>query len=179
LFGDADFLCDEFTLQRLRSPFGTFVTAMNANLTLAENLVEQLSGDANLIAIRSRATLSRPFTRMREMESAANERYQGKIKELQDSLDETQRRLNELQAQKKDKDQRFILSAEQRAELENFRKNEAQMKRDLKQVQKDLRREVVSLETRLKWLNILAMPLAVTATGIVVAIVRRKKTSAR
>lgn len=179
LFGDADFLYDEFTLQRLRSPFGTLVTAMNANLTLVQNLVEQLSGDANLITVRSRATLSRPFTRMKEMEAAANEKFQGKIKELQDNLDETQRKLNELQVQKKDKDQRFILSAEQRAELENFRKKEAQMKRDLKQVQKDLRREVVSLETRLKWLNILAMPLAVTATGIVIAIVKRKKTSAR
>ena len=44
---------------------------------------------------------------------------------------------------------------------------------------KDLRKEVVSLQTRLKWINILAVPLAVTATGIVIAAVNRRKTSAK
>ena len=42
-----------------------------------------------------------------------------------------------------------------------------------------LRKEVVSLETRLTWLNILAMPLGVTAAGIGIAMIKRKKTSAK
>jgi ABC-type uncharacterized transport system involved in gliding motility auxiliary subunit len=84
-----------------------------------------------------------------------------------------------MQAQKKDKDQRFILSPEQRTELEKLRKEEAETRKHLKQVQKDLRKEVVSLQTRLKWINILAVPLAVTVTGIVIAIVNRRKTSAK
>jgi hypothetical protein len=37
----------------------------------------------------------------------------------------------------------------------------------------------VSLETRLEWLNILAMPLAVTMAGIGIALFKRKKTSAK
>jgi len=37
----------------------------------------------------------------------------------------------------------------------------------------------VSLETRLKWINILGMPFAVTLAGIGIAAVKRKKTSAR
>jgi ABC-type uncharacterized transport system involved in gliding motility auxiliary subunit len=49
----------------------------------------------------------------------------------------------------------------------------------LRQVQKDLKKEVVSLQTRLKWINILAVPLAVTATGILIAVVNRRKTSAK
>ena len=85
----------------------------------------------------------------------------------------------ELQQQKKDKDQRFILSPEQKAELENFRKKQAEVSRALKQAQKDLRKEVVSLETRLKWLNILAMPFAVMAAGVGIALIKRKKTSAK
>ena len=80
---------------------------------------------------------------------------------------------------KKDKDQRFILSPEQRAELEKLRKEEAETRKHLKQVQKDLRKEVVSLQTRIKWVNILAVPLAVAATGIVIALVNRRKTSAK
>jgi ABC-type uncharacterized transport system involved in gliding motility auxiliary subunit len=153
--------------------------AMNANLNLAQNVLEQMTGDSNLIAVRSRATLNRPFTRVKELEAAANEKFQSEIKRLEDSAADSQRKINEMQAQKKDKDQRFILSPEQRTELEKLRKEEAETRKHLKQVQKDLRKEVVSLQTRLKWINILAVPLAVTVTGIVIAIVNRRKTSAK
>ena len=179
LFGDADLLYDPFTMRRIDSPFGAMQMAMNANLNLAQNIVEQMTGDNNLIAVRSRATLNRPFTRVKEMEAAANVKFQSEIKRLEDSAGEAQRKINELQAQKKDKDQRFILSPEQRTELEKLRKEEAESRKRLRQVQKDLKKEVVSLQTRLKWINILAVPLAVTATGIVIAIVKRRKTSAK
>jgi ABC-type uncharacterized transport system involved in gliding motility auxiliary subunit len=179
LFGDADMLYDPFTMRRIDSPFGALQMAMNANLNLAQNIIEQMTGDSNLIAVRSRATLNRPFTRVKEMEAAANVKFQSEIKRLEDSAAEAQRKVNELQSQKKDKDQRFILSPEQRVELEKLRKEEAETRKRLKQVQKDLRKEVVSLQTRLKWINILAVPLAVTATGIVIAIVNRRKTSAK
>ncbi len=179
LFGDADMLYDPFTMRRIDSPFGALQMAMNANLNLAQNIIEQMTGDSNLIAVRSRATLNRPFTRVKEMEAAANVKFQSEIKRLEDSAAEAQRKVNELQSQKKDKDQRFILSPEQRTELEKLRKEEADTRKRLKQVQKDLRKEVVSLQTRLKWINILAVPLAVTATGIVIAIVNRRKTSAK
>jgi ABC-type uncharacterized transport system involved in gliding motility auxiliary subunit len=179
LFGDADMLYDPFTMRRIDSPFGAMQMAMNANLNLAQNVIEQMTGDSNLIAVRSRATMSRPFTRVKEMEAAANVKFQSEIKRLEDSAAEAQRKVNELQAQKKDKDQRFILSPEQRTELEKLRKEEADTRKRLKQVQKDLRKEVVSMQTRVKWINILAVPLAVTATGIVIAIVNRRKTSAK
>ena len=179
LVGDVDFLADEFSLRRIDSPFGQMVTPMNANLSLAQNLVEQMAGDSNLIGVRSRATLTRPFTLVKKMEAEAQARGQAKVLELQQSLSETQQRLSELQAQRKDKDQRFILSAEQKAELENFRKKQAEVSKELKQAQKDLRKEVVSLEARLKWLNILAMPFGVTLAGVGIALIKRKKTSAK
>jgi ABC-type uncharacterized transport system involved in gliding motility auxiliary subunit len=179
LFGDSDLLADDFSLRKMESPFGAMVSPMNANLDLAQNLVEQMAGDSNLIGVRSRAALSRPFTLVKKMEAEAEATGQAKITELQQSLQETQQRLGELQQQKKDKDQRFILSPEQKAELENFRKKQAEVSKELKQAQKDLRKEVVSLETRLEWLNILAMPLGVTAAGIGIAMIKRKKTSAK
>jgi ABC-type uncharacterized transport system involved in gliding motility auxiliary subunit len=179
LFGDADMLADDFSLRKMQSPFGAMVTPMNANLDLAQNLVEQMAGDNNLIGVRSRASLSRPFTRVKKLEAEAEARGQAKIAELQNSLQETQQRLGELQQQKKDKDQRFILSPEQKAELENFRQKQASVSKELKQAQKDLRKEVVSLETRLKWLNILAMPLGVALAGLSLAAINRRKTSAK
>jgi ABC-type uncharacterized transport system involved in gliding motility auxiliary subunit len=179
LVGDSDMLADEFCLRKTASPFGTLISQMNANLDFAQNLVEQMAGDSNLIEVRSRASLSRPFTLVKRIEAEAQARGQAKIEELQRSLSETQQRLNELQQQKADKDQRFILSPEQRAEIENFRRKQSEVGRELRQAQKDLRKEVVSLETRLTWLNILAMPVGVTAAGVGIALIKRKKTSAK
>jgi ABC-type uncharacterized transport system involved in gliding motility auxiliary subunit len=179
LFGDSDLLADDFSLRKADGLFGPMVTEMNANLDLAENLVEQMAGDSDLIGLRSRATVSRPFTLIKKMEADAEARGQVQIDQLQQSLQDTEQRLGELQQQKQDKDQRYILSPEQKAELENFRKKQAAVSKELKQARKDLRKEVVSLETRVEWLNILAMPLLVTAAGVGIAMVKRKKTSAK
>ena len=174
LFGDSDLLADAFSLRKENSPFGELSSAMNANLDLAQNLIEQMAGDSNLIAVRSRASLSRPFTRVKQMEAAAEASGEAKVAELQKSLEDTQQRLGELQQQQKDTNLK-----EQQAEVDNFRKKEAQVSLELRQARKDLRKEVVSLETRVEWLNILAMPLAVTLAGIMIAVVKRKKNSAK
>ena len=179
LVGDADMLFDNVALRQIPTPFGTISQAMNGNLNFAQNAVEQLTGDNNLIAVRSRATQNRPFTRIKKMEAAANDKFRNEIKRLEESASEAQRKINELQQQKKDKDQRFILSPEQTAELAKLRKEEAESRKRLKQVQKDFRKEVVSLQTTVKWANILAIPAAVTLSGIVIAVAKRRKTSAK
>jgi ABC-type uncharacterized transport system involved in gliding motility auxiliary subunit len=180
LVGDSDMLADDFSLRKMDSPFGQMVSALNANLDFAQNLIEQMAGDSDLIGLRSRASLSRPFTRIKQLEAAAEATGQEKINELQQSLQDTEQKLNDLQQQKPDsKDQRLILSPAQQAEIDNFRKKQAEVSRELRQAQKDLRREVVSLETRLTWLNILAMPCAITAAGVTTALIKRRKTSAK
>ena len=178
LVGDADMLADDFALREENTPFGTFAEVMNGNLGFAENAIEQLAGGEDLIAIRSRAVEDRPFTVIKRMETAAEHQFQSKINDLQNSLQDTEQRLNELQ-QTKNQNQRFILSPEQQAEVDNFRKKEAQVKSDLKTLQKDLRRDVVSLQTRIEWLNIAAVPVLVSAFGLSLAAWKRKRTSAK
>jgi ABC-type uncharacterized transport system involved in gliding motility auxiliary subunit len=179
LIGDADLLNDRVAFQRVQTLFGVALTPANGNLSFAQNVVEQMAGDSNLIAVRSRATLSRPFTRVKAMEAAANEKYQSEIKQLEASAAEAQQKINELQQAKKDKDQRFILSPEQNAELAKLRQQEVETRKHLKRVRKDFRKEVVSLQNWLKWVNVLAVPAAVTLSGLLIAIVNRRKTSAK
>lgn len=178
LFGDADMLFDQFTMRQIPTPFGTVAMPMNANLNLAQSLVELLSGDSHLISIRSRATIARPFTVVRQMQARAQEAYQGKIRDLEAKLTETQRRLNELQ-QSKEKGQRFILSPEQEAEIAKFRREQAETNQQLKELRKNLRRDIEALETRLKWANIFGMPLAVSLFGVVLAVIKKKRTGAK
>jgi ABC-type uncharacterized transport system involved in gliding motility auxiliary subunit len=179
LVGDADMLYDNFTIRTMQSPFGPLSMAMNANLNFAQNAVEQMTGDNNLIGVRSRAVLNRPFEVVKRLEADARARFQGEIASLQQKADEAQRRLGELQSQKQDKSQRFILSPEQQKEIENLEKESAESNRKLRQVQKDLRREVDSLETRVTWINILVVPVLVCVGGILLAGYKRKLTAAR
>ena len=180
LVGDADMLFDRVALQAVPTLFGGQVyRPMNGNFSFVQNIVEQLTGDNNLIEVRSRATVDRPFTRIKDMEAAANEKFQSEIKGLEDKAAEAQRKITELQQQKQDKDQRFILSKEQSDELAKLRKDEVETNQHLKQVKKDFRKEVVSLQNRVKWHNILDVPIAVAASGIALAFVKRKKTSAK
>src|SRR5438876_2097297 len=178
LVGDSDLIFDPVCVQ-VQNIFGQkIVIPQNGNLNLAQSMVEQLAGDSNLIAVRSRATLNRPFTVVKKMEERAQESYRSKIKELEASLSETQQKLNELQ-RTKEKGQRFILSPEQQQELARFRQKEAEAKKELKQVRKNLRRDVDSMENRLKWINIAAMPVVVSLTGITLAVYKRKRTAAK
>jgi ABC-type uncharacterized transport system involved in gliding motility auxiliary subunit len=149
----------------------------NGNLSFAQSVVEQLSGDSDLIAMRSRASRERPFTVVKKIQADAEANYRSKIKELENSLTETQRKVNELQKGKENENgQRFILSPEQQAELANFQKKEGEVKAQLKTVRKQVRAEIDSLETRVKWLNIAAMPAVVALSGLGLALFRRRQT---
>ena len=128
LFGDADLLFDQFALRQRQTMLGPMgYEAANGNLILAQNLVDQLAGDSNLIRIRSRAVTDRPFTRIKALEAKAQESVQSKIKEYEASLQETQERVNELQRNKAQGAQKFILSPEQQAELEKLKRKQAEV----------------------------------------------------
>jgi|SRR5437016_1221216 len=179
LFGDTDMIQNQVAVTQMNNLFGGHVfTPKNGNLALAEGAIEQLSGDSDLIAMRSRAITMRPFTVIREMQARAESHYQDTIRQLESSLAETQRKLNELQ-QTKQNGQQFILSPEQQQEISNFRKKEASIKAQLKDERRKLRADIDSLENRLKWLNIAAMPAVVAFSGVFLAIGRRQSRAAR
>lgn len=178
IIGDSDFVADQFCVQ-VQDFFGQrIVQPFNANLTFAQNLVEQMAGDVNLVGSRSKASLNRPFTRIKKMEAQAQENYRSRIKTLEDSLQETQRKLGELQA-KKEQGQRFILSPEQQKEVQEFRKKQSEANKELKLLRKNLRQDIDLLENKIKWFNILGMPFLVALSGVVLAVVKRKRTAAR
>ncbi|HWM24308.1 MAG TPA: Gldg family protein [Chthoniobacterales bacterium] len=176
LIGDADMIQDPVAVREIQAIGQRLIMPLNSNLSFAQSVVEQLAGDSNLIAVRSRASRERPFTVVQKMQADAEANYRTKIKELEGSLAETQRNLNELQKSKGEAGQRFILSPEQQQELVNFRKKEADAKVQLKQMRKQLRSEIDSLENRITWLNIAGMPVAVILAGFGLAAMKRRRT---
>jgi ABC-type uncharacterized transport system involved in gliding motility auxiliary subunit len=179
LVADTDMLNDQIVAQ-VQNFFGQkVITPRFGNLAFVQSLVEKLSGDSNLISVRSRATVNRPFTLVQKMEAAAQEEYRGKIKALTDSQQEIERKLTELVQQKGGTGQQVILPPEQQKEIENFRKQQVETSKHLKQIRKEFRQEIDSLQNRLKAINLLAMPAAVALCGITIAVFKRKRTAAK
>ena len=178
LVGDSDLLNDGAAVQ-IREIFGQRVAIpINGNLAFIQALAEQMAGDPGLISLRGRATATRPFTVVKQMEAEAAQAYLGKIKSLEDSLSETRKKLESLQKTKAPAAGGAVLTAEQQAEIENFRKRAAETRRELKEVRRELRSETEALEFWTKVINIGAMPLLVALAGIAIAIVRRRRKAA-
>ena len=179
LVADTDLLSDQVCVSVQNFMGYRLVRPMNGNLNLVQSFIEQLSGDSDLISLRSRASLNRPFTRLKEMEAKAGREWEDKVKELESKKEETERKISELQTAKAGSDQKFILSPEQQQELVNYQKTVADANKDLKETRKKLRKDTDSLEFWTKVVNIGAMPALVAATGIVLAIYKRKRTAAK
>jgi ABC-type uncharacterized transport system involved in gliding motility auxiliary subunit len=175
LVGDSDMIYDHFCVQRGNLFGSSFVQPINDNLNLIQNFVEQLSGDSNLISIRSRGSMSRPFEKVREKQAEAEKEYQDQIKALEDELSEVQQRISEMQREKQGKSDRTFLSEEQREAIAKFRKKEAETKQNLKEVRKKLRRDIDRLENTLMVANIGLMPILVSIGGILLAVIKRRR----
>jgi ABC-type uncharacterized transport system involved in gliding motility auxiliary subunit len=176
LFGDADFVYDQFCVQidrmfRIATPF-------NGNLPMFQNLVEQMAGDANLIGSRSRASVRRPFTVVQEMQAAANKKFQTEISAFQKKVEDAQTKISQIQS-KKEGNQKFILAPEAAVELKKLQETQAAANKDLRRVRRELSKDIDSMENRFKWINIALMPVLVTAAGIAFALSRRSKTAAK
>jgi ABC-type uncharacterized transport system involved in gliding motility auxiliary subunit len=179
LVADSDLLNDQVCVTVQNFMGYRLVRPLNGNLNLVQSFVEQLSGDNDLISLRSRASLNRPFTRLNEMEAKAGREWEDKLKELEATKSETETKISQLQASKSGAEQQFILSPEQQKELENYQKAVADVNKDLKMTRKKLRQDTDSLELWTKVANIGAVPALVALTGIVLAVVKRKRTAAK
>ena len=178
LVGDSDFAYDQIAGREQQMLNQTVFTPANGNLNLIESSVELLAGDSNLISIRSRASANRPFVVVNKMEASAEEKYQSKIDELETNLSQTREKLSELQSGKQP-DQKSVLSTEQQAEIKKFQESEAQIDKQLKQVRKELRQEIDSLQNWFKWVNIALMPALVTCIGLGLAFFKKRSRAAR
>jgi ABC-type uncharacterized transport system involved in gliding motility auxiliary subunit len=179
LVGDSDMLNDQVCVQVQNFMGYRLVRPMNGNLNLVQSFVEELSGDNNLISLRSRASLNHPFTRLNEMEAKAGREWEDKVKELEAMKSETESKISQLQSSKSGSEQQFILSPEQQKELVDYQTKVAGVNKDLKLTRKKLRQDTDSLELWTKVINIGAVPVLVALTGIVLAVVKRKRTAAK
>lgn len=174
MFADTDLLNDWMWVQK-QPFFGQDVTTSFAdNGSLVINAVDNMLGDADLISIRTRASSGRPFDRVDEIRVAAEQSYRATEERLQSELEETERKLTELQAAKGE-GELTVISEEQQREIQRFMDRKLEIRRELRQVQHDLQRDINRLGTRLKLLNIALIPAVVMVVALVYGARRRKR----
>ena len=174
LFADADFLADECCVRILRTPFGQIAQPLNDNLPLFSNVIEQFAGREELIGLRSRGASDRPFEVVDRLEAEAMRQWQQREAEFQEELNNTIQTIANMKSEKVGNG-RIILSKEQQDKLAELKKTEAETRRKLKDVRKELTAGIISLGTRLKWINIALMPVLVVLFGLTRWFVRRKR----
>jgi ABC-type uncharacterized transport system involved in gliding motility auxiliary subunit len=178
LIADTDFLQDRFWVQVQDFQGQRVAIPDAANGSLLSNAVDNLSGSNDLISVRSRASASRPFTRVVALQQEAEQRFRTKEQELQARLKATEQKLLELQAGKASA-QTLTLSPEQQLALLSFRAEKLKIRQELRTVQHDLQKNIAQLENWLKFLNVALMPLLVIGAGFIFHVLRQRPRSVR
>ena len=177
LVGDADMIQDNFTVQDNQTPFGNWRRQLNANLNFAQNAVEQLAGDNNLIAVRSRATLNRPFEVVRKKEAEASAKFRVSWMNYKRPPAASSASMN----CRRRSPTRTSASSSRRSNRRRLRNWKRKASRRTKTPRREEGHGARSgfLKTSLTWWNIFAMPAVVTVSGILLAVYKRKLTAAK
>ena len=161
IFADTDMLSDrlwvqvaQFLGQRIPQPF-----ANNGDIVI--NTLDNLSGSADLVSIRSRGTYSRPFTRVLNLQRKADDRLRIEESELLDRLTETEAALAELN-QTEEGQLIGQITPEIQAEIDQFNAELLDTRRRLRDVQFQLSEDIEQLGSRLKAINTGLIPILLT-----------------
>lgn len=141
-------------------------TAFADNGALIMNALDVMSGDANLLSLRARTASRRPMTRVENMRDEAQARFFDEQAQLEEKLTQSQNRLEQLQ-QSASGDAFFegnleaMLTEEERIELARLREDIVETRSRLRDIERDFRRDIDSLEGWLKFINIFGGPIIV------------------
>jgi ABC-type uncharacterized transport system involved in gliding motility auxiliary subunit len=173
---DSDFLNDQFWVE-VRDFMGQQVAIPNAhNGAFVLGALENLSGSDALISLRGRGISDRPFELVAELRRDAEERFRNKEQVLTAQLRDMQTKLAGLE--KQSDGENLVLTDKDRQEIEKFRGDMLAVRRELRDVKRELRKDIDRLDGVLKFANIAAVPLLIGFAGIGWAAYRRRRTSA-
>ena len=174
VFADTDILTDRLWVQKQNFLGQTLVNSFADNGSLVINGVDHLLGSQDLISIRTRATSTRPFDRVAALRLLAEKEFRVTEEKLQRELEETERKLTEMQSVRDDADL-TVLSEAQQDEIQRFVDQRLQIRKELREVRHSLDRDIDALSTRLKVINIALVPALVIVVALLLSHVRRRR----
>jgi ABC-type uncharacterized transport system involved in gliding motility auxiliary subunit len=183
IVADSDILEDRFWV-RVQDFFGQQVAQPTAdNGAFVINTLDNLAGSDALIGLRSRGESRRPFELVEAMRRTAEAEFRSREQALTQKLEETERKLRELRQGGATAAERgraeAVLTAEQRAAIDEARRDIVQTRQELRGVQRDLRREIEALERTVKIAAIVAVPVLVAIVAVLLGLWRVRRRARR
>lgn len=174
VFADTDVLSDrlwvrvaQFLGQRIPQPF-----ANNGDFVI--NSLDNLSGGADLVSIRSRGRYSRPFTRVLDLQREADDRLRQEEAELLDTLAASQETLNGL-SQDEEGNPILQITPEVQQEIDRVNAEILDTRRRLRDVRFQLNADIERLGTNLKLINTILVPILLSVLMLVLAYLRAQR----
>ena len=157
LVADSDMFDDSFFVH----PQSGQPLADNAAFVL--NALDNLGGDPALTELRSRAPAARPMARVDELREAAKTRLFAEQERLETLLKAAEARIGELEARRAGG---AASAPEELAEINEYRVQAAEIRGQLRGVEREFRRDIDALESQLVFLNVWLPPILVGLAGI-------------
>ena len=174
---DTDFLQDRFWVSVNRNFLVNGKPLTNAfadNGLFVMNALENLAGSGDLISVRRGKAYQRPLTLVQSIRSEAELRNQKKTEELNKALADARAKLADLERQRSDENQ--LLVDEKRArEIAKYRRERVRIRKELRAVNYDSRRDIENLESMVVFANTGLAPLLMGAGVIVFVAARRRR----
>ncbi len=163
---DADAFEDAFYI----NPGTNAPIADNAAFIL--NALDNLGGDEALMALRSRAPAARPMERVDELRNVARDRLYKEQQRLEALLADAEGRLNQLEQKRASG---MAHTPEEMAEIATFRDEAARIRKQLRGVEREFRRDIDKLAGRLQFINVWLPPVFAATIGVGVFLWRSRR----
>ncbi len=171
VIADSDLLNDRLWVQ-IQSFFGQRIgQAFASNGDFIMNALDNLSGNAELVTIRSRGRYARPFLTVMELQREADLRLREEETQLLENLRQTEAQIAALSSTQ-DGNQ---LSEEQRAEIARFNEQQLETRRRLREVQLQLNQDIERLGSVLKFVNTALVPILLIAVVLLLGWLRGRR----
>ncbi|MAH89051.1 MAG: hypothetical protein CMJ06_03275 [Pelagibacterales bacterium] len=173
LYADTDLLSDNTWISK-QDMFGrNSITAIADNGRMVVNSIESMSGGKNLIGLRGRGTSNRPFLVIEDLQKKAELSFREKQMSLQNELQITEDKLKKIQ--ENNTNSAVSKTSEQNIAIEDFQNKIFSIRKQLREVQRQLNADIDQLESNIKLINIWLMPFIVIILYYIIKYIAEKK----
>ena len=168
VFADVDFISDQVAFQN--SPFGAL--AVNDNHKVLLNAVDYLFGSEELMKVRSKKTIRRPFTLFDEIEQEADRRSLEREKTLREDIARFEDELRQKQGAASNE---ALFKKQVQDDVDNLNEKIAEANRELFEIRKAKRAALEGEEARVRLATLGTTPLLVLVLGLFLFFRRRRR----
>ena len=162
VFSDADFIRNAFWARIQKFLDTNVIEATSDNGSLVTNVFDSMTGYDEFIDLRNKEAPFRPFVVVQKLQAEAEQMYLGQEQQLQAQLDNT---LNQIQNLSGGRDVESVnLSDKQLMELANFQLQVENTRKQLREVRRNLSKDIDRLANQINILNTFLIPVLLTVS---------------